>query len=75
MKNCSKHADLFVRLFARAIISEVTPTPSMKILILNHNFLSDYSRDFSDILHICTRSQIDSLYVSVRPGSFLIILL
>ena len=63
---------MFVRLFARAIISEVpphpppppptpTPTLSMKILTLYHNFLSDYCRDFSNILHICTRSQVDSL--------------
>ena len=42
MKNCSRHADLFVRLFARAIISEVPPTLSMKILTLYHNFLGDY---------------------------------
>ena len=28
MKNCSKHADLFVRLFARAITSEV-PQPKV----------------------------------------------
>ena len=54
MKNCSRHADLFVSLFARAIISEVPPTLSMKILTLYHNFLSDYCRDFSNILHICT---------------------
>ena len=61
MKNCSRHVDLFVRLFARAIISEVPPTPSMKILTLYHNFLIDYYRDFSDMLHMCTRSQVDSL--------------
>ena len=54
MKNCSRHAGLFVRLFVRAIIS-------MKILTLYHNFLSDYCRDFSHILHICTRPQVDSL--------------
>ena len=58
MKNCSRHADLFVRLFARAIISEVPPTLSVKISTLYHNFLIDYCRDFSHILHICTRPQI-----------------
>ena len=31
MKNCSRHADLFVRLFARAITSQVPPTLSVKI--------------------------------------------
>ena len=61
MKKCSSHADLFVRLFARAIKSEVPPTLSVKISTLYHNFLSDYCRDFSHILHICTRSQVDSL--------------
>ena len=61
MKKCSRHADLFVRLFARAIIREVPPTLSMKILTLYHNFFSDYCRDFSHILHICTRPQVDSL--------------
>ena len=50
-----------IRLFARAIVSEVPPTLSMKILTLYHNFPSDYCRDFSNILHICTRSQVDSL--------------
>ena len=61
VKNCSRHADLFVCLFARAIISEVPPTLSMKILTLYQNFLSDYCRDFSNIWHICTRSQVDSV--------------
>ena len=61
MKKCSRHADLFVRLFARAIIIDVPPTLSMKILTLYHNFLSDYCRDFSNILHICIRSEVDSL--------------
>ena len=61
MKKCSNHADLFVRLFARAIISKVPPTLSMNILTLYHNFLSDYCRDFSHILHICTRPQVDTL--------------
>ena len=55
MKKCSRHADLFVRLFVRAIMSEVPPILSMKILTLYHNFLSDYCRDLSNILHICTR--------------------
>ena len=35
-------ADLLVRLFARAIISWVPPTPSMKNLTLYHNFLRDH---------------------------------
>ena len=61
MKKCSRHAGLFVRLFARAILSEIPPTLSMKILTLYHNFLSDYCRDFSHILHIYTRPQVDSL--------------
>ena len=34
MKTCSRHADLFVSLFARAIISKVLPTLSMKISTL-----------------------------------------
>ena len=38
-----------------------TPTKSVKISTLNHNFLSDYCRDFSHILHICTRPEVDSL--------------
>ena len=50
MKNCSRHADLFVCLFARAITSEVPPTPSVKISTLFHNFLIDYCKDFSHIL-------------------------
>ena len=61
MKTCSRHADLFVCLFARAIISVVPPTLSMKILTVYHNFLTDYCRDFSHILHICTMPQVDSL--------------
>ena len=61
MKNCSRHADLFVRLFARAVRSEVPPTQSMKISTLYHNFLSDYCRDFSLDLNICTRPPVDSL--------------
>ena len=36
------------------------PTQSVKISALDHNFLIDYGRDFSLILHICTRPQIDS---------------
>ena len=42
MKNCSGHADLFVRLFARAIISEIPPTLSVKISTLYHNILTGY---------------------------------
>ena len=61
MKKCSGHADLFVHLFATAIISEVPPTISVKISTLRHNFLIDYYRDFSHILHMCTRPQVDSL--------------
>ena len=38
-----------------------TPTKSVKISTLYHNFLSDYCRDFSHILHICTRPEVDSL--------------
>ena len=38
-----------------------TPTKSVKISTLNHNFLSDYCRDFCHILHICTRPEVDSL--------------
>ena len=68
MKNCSKHADLFVRLFPGAIISEVPPTLSVKISTLYHNFLIDYCRDFYHIflnnfntlkfLKSCTKSLI-----------------
>ena len=36
---------------------------------LYHNFLIDYCRDFSHILHICTRPPVDSL---IGPGSFFI---
>ena len=75
MKNCSRHANLSVRLFARDITPtksvkistlnlfarDITPTKSVKISTLNHNFLSDYCRDFSHILHICTRPEVDSL--------------
>ena len=38
-----------------------TPTKSVKISTLYDNFLSDYCRDFSHILHICTRPEVDSL--------------
>ena len=38
-----------------------TPTKSVKISTLYHNFLSDYLKDFSHILHICTRPEVDSL--------------
>ena len=61
MKNCSRHADLSVRLIARDITRGGTPTKSVKISTLYHNFLSDYCRDFSHILHICTRLEVDSL--------------
>ena len=74
MKNCSRHANLSVCLFARAITREVPPK-SVKISTLYHNFLSDYCRDFSHILHICTRPQSRFSCVSVRPGSFLIMFL
>ena len=60
-EKCSRHADLFVRLFARAITSEGAPTLSVKISTFYHNFLIDYCRDFSHILLICTRPQEDSL--------------
>ena len=59
MKNSSRHTDLFVHLFARAIISEVPPT--LSILKRYHNFLNDYCKDFSHILHTCTRPQVNSL--------------
>ena len=39
----------------------VPPTQSVKSSTLYHNFLIDYCRDFSFILHICTRPQVDSL--------------
>ena len=61
MKNCSRHANLSVRLFARDITRGGTPTKSVKISTFYHNFLSDYCRDFSHILHICTRPEVDSL--------------
>ena len=60
-ENCSRHPNMFVRLFPRAITSEVPPTQSVKISTLYHNILIDYYRDFSLILHICTRPQVDSL--------------
>ena len=70
MKNCSRHANLSVHLFARAITREVR---HQKCEYLNtHNFLIDYCRDFSDILHICTRPQVDSLVCEYQPGSVLI---
>ena len=74
-EKCSRHADLFVRLFPRAIISEVPPTQSVKMSTLYPNFLIDYCRDFSHILHICIRPQVDSLVLSLRPVSFLVIFL
>ena len=37
------------------------PTQSVKMSTLDHNFLIDYCMDFSLILHICTRPEIDSL--------------
>ena len=37
------------------------PTKSVKISTFYHNFLSDYCRDFSHILRICTRPEVDSL--------------
>ena len=61
MKTCSRHVNLFVRLFPRAItfISEVPPS-KVKISTVYHNFLMDYCRDFSLILHIYTGSQVCS---------------
>ena len=38
-----------------------TPTQSVKISTLYHNFLIHYCRDFSHILHICTRPLVDNL--------------
>ena len=37
------------------------PTQSVKISTLDHNFLIHYCRDFSIILHICTRPLVNSL--------------
>ena len=48
-----------------------TPTQSVKISTLYHNFLIHYYRDFSYILRICTMPLVDYL-VSIRPGSVLI---
>ena len=45
-------------LFPRAIIIERTLAQIVKISTLYHNFLIDYCRDFSLILHICTRPQV-----------------
>ena len=38
MKKCYRHADLFVRLFARAILNEVPPHPKYE----NFNTLSQF---------------------------------
>ena len=70
MKNCSTHINLSVPLFARAIYKGGTPTKSVKISTLYHNFPIYYCRDFSHILHIYTTPQV--AYVSIRPGSVLI---
>ena len=56
-ENCSRHANLSVRLFARDITRGGTPTKSVKISTFYHNFLSDYCRDFSHILHIYVLGQ------------------
>ena len=56
--NCSRHADLFIYLFLKAVRSEVPPS---KVWKFQHNFLIDYWRDFSLILDVCTRPQVDSL--------------
>ena len=45
------------------------PTQSVKISTLYPNFLIDYCRDFSLILHICTRPQVDSLVRVPGPVS------
>ena len=45
-------------LLARAITSEV-PQLKHENFNLDHNFLINYCRDFSLILHICTRPQVD----------------
>ena len=50
-----------VRLFARAITSEVPLPKNVKISTLYLNFLIDYCRDFSHVLHVCARPQVDSL--------------
>ena len=56
-----KTCNLVVPLFARAITIEVLPKLSVKISTFYHNYLIDYCGDFSHILHICTRPQVDSL--------------
>ena len=38
-----------------------TPIQSVKISTLYNNFVIDYCRDFSLILHVCTRPRVDSL--------------
>ena len=46
MKNCSKHADPFIRQFLRAVKNE-GPYQSGIISTLHDNFLIDYYRDLS----------------------------
>ena len=45
------------------IISSKYPENSLRntLSTLYHNFLFDYCRDFSHMLHVCTRPQVDSL--------------
>ena len=52
-KNCLRHADLSVCLLEPA-------TLSVKISTLYYNFLIDCLRDFSHVLHICTKPEVDS---------------
>ena len=39
-----------------------TPTQSVKISTLYHNFVIHYCRDFSHVLHICTRPLVNYLF-------------
>ena len=53
------------------VVASKAPPPKVgKFQHFNRNFLIDYRRDFSVILHTCTRPLVDFL-VSIRPGSFL----
>ena len=73
MKMCSRHADLFIRLFPRAITSEVPPPKVRKF----QHFITIFSLTIAGISLlscICTRPQVSSLMrVCNRSESFLII--
>ena len=61
MINCKIHADLCVRLFLRAITSEVPPPKVWKFQHLITIFSFTIEGIFLFILHICTRPLVDSL--------------